>query len=101
VVSGLTAALDIFDLVDLTRPGGRELDLESLRTLGEIVSGRRAHASGSVKLSSSEWLSRWQSFRKRHPQCFRARIAVPEDLSVDAGELTGVRFKLPTKDRED
>ena len=40
---------------------------ESLRTLGEIYSGRRVHAGGAVNLTSKEWFDRWQLFRKAHP----------------------------------
>jgi hypothetical protein len=50
----------IFDLSDLSDRGAPGIELPSLRTLGEILSGRMIQGGGSVNLTSAEWLQRWQ-----------------------------------------
>jgi len=50
------------------------LNLRSnIKTLGEIVSGRRAQGSGNVNLTSAEWFDRFRGFRKEHPEYHELR----------------------------
>jgi hypothetical protein len=45
-----------------------ELDADSLRMLGEILSGQRVHSSGGVQnLRTEEWYERWKAFCGEHP----------------------------------
>jgi len=56
------AGARVFDLKPLVEPNVQGINSGGLRTLGEILSGRRIQAGGSIKLTSNEWLERWQSF---------------------------------------
>ncbi|MHB9048253.1 MAG: WD40 repeat domain-containing serine/threonine protein kinase [Pirellulales bacterium] len=56
-----------YDLATLSEPGQDELDFESLRLWGEVLSGRRVQEGGTVNLTTAEWLERWGQFRARRP----------------------------------
>jgi eukaryotic-like serine/threonine-protein kinase len=55
-----------FDLADLTAPG--EMNAEDLCLLGEVASGYRLHDGNLAGLTTEEWLERWRTFRRRHPE---------------------------------
>ena len=61
----LGPAIDVHHLGDLSEPDA--LSLDDLCTLGEILSGHRIHDTDVTHLTTSEWVLRWRSLRKRHP----------------------------------
>jgi serine/threonine protein kinase/WD40 repeat protein/tetratricopeptide (TPR) repeat protein len=66
VVSGEFPSIPAFDLQEMCRTD--DLPLDDLCLWGELVSGQRIHEGGNVvNLAPDEWLSRWRSFRQRHP----------------------------------
>jgi hypothetical protein len=41
--------------------------VDDLCTFAELAAGQRVYEGGLAGLTSDEWLSRWRTFRKRHP----------------------------------
>ena len=62
VVGGCMSATNIFDLHHLN--DDPELDADGFCVLAEILSGRQIQGSGTVNLTSAEWLERWGRFRQ-------------------------------------
>lgn len=64
--------LCIFDLTLLTGPPAPELSAEDLVLLAEINAGATVQPSGNVdRLTSEDWLARWQTWRREHPEVIR------------------------------
>ena len=57
--------LQWLDLADLSAPD--EMDVDDLCTFAELTAGQRVYEGELAGLTSDEWLSRWRTFRKRHP----------------------------------
>ena len=68
-----TNGFDVCDITDTGLARFDKLDLVGLQLLAEIYSGRRIVASGTVKLTTNEWLERW-----------RLLLSRPESVSVEA-----------------
>ena len=103
-VAGLASSLDVFDLADLREPERNRLASASLRTWGEIVSGRRVQESGSVNLTSEEWLQRWRAFRKRYPHYRRLDMGGREFDDAQETRLAAYRLlreRVRSLDRAD
>ncbi len=63
---GRMNALHVFYLGDLSDPAASDLD--DLCTWGELLSGRQLHeGSGMTNMTAEDWLTRWQEYRRRHP----------------------------------
>ena len=60
--------IPIFDLGDLAEPSHHQASLSELRTLGELISMRRIEGSGATRMTSGEWLQRWQSLQPAWPK---------------------------------
>ena len=66
VCGGFLKDLPLFHLDDWLAPAA--LAPDDLCAWGEIVSGQRIEQGGGVtNLTAEEWLTRWQEFRRRHP----------------------------------
>jgi WD40 repeat protein len=71
LASGVSDSLYVFDLREFVEPDAHPLNVASLKTLGEIISGQTIHEGGVVNLTTREWLDRWQRFRRDHPDFHR------------------------------
>jgi WD40 repeat protein len=65
VLAGSATALSVVDLGDLR--ADRDLDLDNLCVLGEVLSGQRLQDGDVEGLTTQDWLTRWRGFRERHP----------------------------------
>src|SRR5262249_32404322 len=66
ILAGSAASLSVVDLGDLG--AGKELDVDDLCELGEILSGQRLQDGDVEGLTAQDWLGRWRNFRERHPE---------------------------------
>jgi serine/threonine protein kinase/WD40 repeat protein/Flp pilus assembly protein TadD len=66
VAGGEFRALVLLPLADLHRRDG--LPPEDLCLWGELLSGHRLQGGDVEGLTTQEWLDRWQTFRRRHPE---------------------------------
>ena len=87
IVTGRTRILYSLDLSDLFESGLHKLDARGLRLWGELLSGRRVHESGSVNLTSSEWLDRWREMRKYYAGHLPSRQFLRASQSSTASSL--------------
>lgn len=63
LINGLMREMAVLDASDLQTARFGSLRAEELQRLGELLSGRRIEGSGTVNLTSEEWMERWKSFR--------------------------------------
>jgi WD40 repeat protein len=71
VVTGNGSTLLVIHLNDLAATEDQGPDPTSFQMLGEIVCGRRIEGTGTVKLTSAEWIARWNAYEQRHPEHLR------------------------------
>ena len=65
VMGGFAPAISVFDLGDLTGPGG--LGPDDAVVLGELISGHRVFKGELAGLTTAEWLDRWRVWSTNHP----------------------------------
>jgi WD40 repeat protein len=75
VVSGQASSLHSLHLGDLgDMSGGDDLPMDEPLLLSELISGFRLVDDHQVEgLTTDEWLTRWRTFRRRHPEFGNSR----------------------------
>jgi hypothetical protein len=90
-----TNGFDVCDVADTGLVRFDKLDLVGLQLLAEMFSGRRIFASGTVKLTTNEWLKRWRLLLNR-PEIVRAEaesLLSPLGISSPPAEQGGKKQK--------
>ena len=84
IASGDVQPIRRFDADQWILQPDMRLSRDDVRLLGEILASQRIHTGGAAtSLTSAEWIDRWKTLRKKHPDGSALQTSAPKSHTAD------------------